>query len=548
MKPDLLGLLAFGFAGASALAVFLRPERRPVWTSRTFFLLLLAGALFTGQQRAIRANFQLWNPDESHMIGGALTLRARPVFWRDVDGNSHGPLNQFPLLAPALLGFRVDYTSARIVGAVINILTLLAVQMALAAWCSEGAGRLLVLPAWALFIFNQDPEIAQYTTEQFSAMLVAVAAAVAARVLAAGRWRPGQLWAAGLLCGAAPLGKLQSLPIAAWIFVCLAGYLAWQSRRTGASPWRPLAGLVVAALVPAVLIVGFTAWHGAFFDFRIRFLDAYLIGYTTGEVDFFTIAPPYPGLLFGLPQFLWPLIGGLLLAGAGLAWQRRPPPAALLILTAGTLLAAVAAIYLPRKPFGHYFMLLPGPLLLLLGTVAGPLLDGWRTSAFRAVAGLTALVGLSGLFVAHHFRHPEAFHRLVLQRPAIPQTLIEAVQRHVAPGELFAIWGWQPALQVFSQTVSSTRDIVTFWQIAPSAWRDYYRASYLRDITARPPVVFVDTTGPGDFAFHHAPSYRHENFPELADFIRRNYVLTETVAGCRIYIRRERAAPPPSAL
>src|SRR4051794_23955123 len=43
-----------------------------------------------------------YNPDESQLIAGAITLRIDPVPWRSVDGFTSGPLNFYPLLLPRL--------------------------------------------------------------------------------------------------------------------------------------------------------------------------------------------------------------------------------------------------------------------------------------------------------------------------------------------------------------------------------------------------------------------------------------------------------------
>ena len=48
-----------------------------------------------------------YNPDESQLLAGALTLTRDPVFWRSVDGTTSGPLNfylhphRLPGLRPA---------------------------------------------------------------------------------------------------------------------------------------------------------------------------------------------------------------------------------------------------------------------------------------------------------------------------------------------------------------------------------------------------------------------------------------------------------------
>ena len=542
MNPDLLVLLVFGSAAVSAAAAYARPGPPQFGTSRWLFILLLAAALGIGQREAIRANFQLWNPDESQMIAGALTLQDRPVFWRDVDGITHGPLNQLPLLLPALVGARIDYTSARVVGAGLTILLLFCLHLALARRHGEGIARLLVLPAWALFVFNQDPETAQYTSELMPGVLVAAGAAV----LAAGATglSRGWLFAAGAACGAAPLAKLQAAPLAAWLVLCL-GYAEY---RRGPSPagnlGRRLQWLAAGSLAPAALFVGLVAAVGAFADFRVRYLEFNLLWYSTNGEKYFNDALPLPGMIFGLGSFLWPVAAGILACGAALLAWRRPPAWAALAVAAGLVAAALFAIFFPHKPFAHYYVLLIAPLILLLGATAGPVLaalaDRFPLKGRTACAAL-ALAGLSGPVVAHHFQHPGYLRAILPTRPPVARSLIEALQHRTSPGESLAVWGWQPALYVFTQTVPATPDQLIFAQILPSRWLEFYQSRYLRALAAQRPVVFVDTMGPSDFFFfRHGETTRHENFPALRDYIDQHYVLAETVADARVFVRNDR--------
>lgn len=543
MNAELPALLAWLAAVAVALAGFARPAKR-WWTRRPVFVLLLAVALFTGQREAIRANFQLWNPDESQLIAGALTLHERPVFWRDIDGTTSGPLNLWPLLLPAAAGLRLDYTAARLVGALVTVLMLAALHAALARRLPEEAARLLVLPAWTFFIFNQDPEIAQYGSELVPALLLAAGAAAVLRSLDG---HP-RLWCGltGLAAGALPFAKLQAAPftVALLLFTALAHGRTTVGRR--ALPW-----LAAGALLPVALCLGPVALAGAFDDFLVRYLKVNLLGYTLEGARYFNDAFPTPDLVFGFESFLWPVVG-VIAAGLGLVLLRRTrPDIPAVVLSAGLVAAALLAVYLPHKPFAHYFLLLVAPLTLLLGALAGPALIGLASAvpARRLLLAALLVAGLCGFSVAHHLRHPDALRGFVRSRPPLARELIEAVQRHTRPGDGLAVWGWQPGLYVFTQTVSATPDLIVFWQIVPSAWRDFYRDRYLRALTGRPPAVFVDTTGPADFFFSRRPeTARHENFPALADFIANGYELAETAAGARVYVRRDRAGPPPAGL
>lgn len=552
MNADLSGLLAFGAALALALAYPVPPAGLRWWHGRWLFVLLLTGVLFFFQRHAILANFQLWNPDESEMLAGALKLRHHPVFWRDVDGNSHGPLNQFPLVLPALLGFRIDFTSGRIVGNLMLVLMFCCVHRTLADWVGEGAARLCVLPGWAYFIFNQEPEIAQYTTETASCLLLAAAGWFVSRLWRArGRAAAADIFWAGLLCGAAPFGKLQSAPVAAWIFFVAAFHLLRGPGLPLAARTRRVGGLLGAALLPGLFFVGLAAWGGALDYFLIAYLESNLVGYVLKGSAYFNSAYPRLDYAFGLPQFVWPVAAVIALALLGAAWRRVALDRAALAFAAGLTAASVFAIYAPHKPFGHYYVFLIAPLVLLLGATAGPVLPRLAGGlARRARLGVTALL-LAGLVVplaAHHRLNPAYFWAVLNQRSRMPTELIQAVQRLTRPDEYLEVWGWQPSLHVFAQTISTTRNIISFWPAVVSPRQDFYHAIYMHDMRAHPPVVFVDTMGPVDFFFRSAETMKHENFPELSAFIAEHYVLAETISGARIYVRKDRADRLPGQL
>lgn len=539
---DFLGYLAFAVAAAQAVALFSTTQSAAWWCNRWLFSSLLIVSLLLLQRDAIRANFQIWNPDESQLIAGAMVLQERPVFWRDVDGTTHGPLAQYPLLLPALIGARLDYTSARLVGAALVILLLVVTHLSLAAQAGDAAARMLVLPGWAWFTFNQDPEIAQYSTEFAPSLLLAVAAWPALRFLTTGDWRPADCLLCGLAAGAAPFAKLQAAPQALWIigFVLLTQFISGSTGR----PMRILA-LVGGALTPGLALALHATVGGAFEDFWIRYISVNLFGYVAEGPAWFNDAPPRPDMVFGFSQFLWPVLGAIVAGGIWIAKHPGALPGRVPWFTVGLAAATAAAIYLPRKPFGHYFILSVGPLLLLLGTVASPGLAWLRAqSPSRSTTAVVTLLvlGLCGPVAWHRSQHPHYFRAILPTRPPLPRELITSLQRHTLPGDELAVWGWQPGLYVFTQTRSATRDLIVFWQIVPSPWREHYRSRYLRDFTARRPVAFVDTTGPADFFFFNRErEARHDNFIALRDMIARDYVLAETVAGARIYVRRDRA-------
>src|SRR5882757_8822920 len=112
--PTLLLFLRFWQAVRAATATPNRPAVSPGWRDGAVLGLFLL---------AWRWPFLLvareFNPDESQLIAGALTLTRDPVFWRSVDGNTAGPFDFYALLPLHWLGLPLDYFTARLTGLLI---------------------------------------------------------------------------------------------------------------------------------------------------------------------------------------------------------------------------------------------------------------------------------------------------------------------------------------------------------------------------------------------------------------------------------------------
>ena len=72
------------------------------------------------------------------------------------------------------------------------------------------------------------------------------------------------------------------------------------------------------------------------------------------------------------------------------------------------------------------------------------------------------------------------------------------------------------------------------------AQREYFRARFLADVRANHPAFFVDAIGEGDFIHRDLAREGHESFPELADYIRREYVQINGTEPIRVYVNRAR--------
>ncbi len=523
-------------------------------------------------------NRQYPDPDESQLIAGALTLQHDPIFWRSVDGSTHGPVDEWPLLPVLFARGALDFTGARLVT------TLLAWIEVLSAWLifrhlySANTAGLLALPLLAVHSFTHAWSFVAYCSEHVPDALLALASWSLLTT-----WRPsgtgppilGRLFAAGIFLGAIPFAKLQAAPIAA---VAFAGGI-WFTLVSNSSSWghrvRAVGALFGGAAVLPAIILGMVLAFGIWSDFLYSYiLDNIRVGRPFGDVvpsdnavpllnsvrfaggrEFTWAETPrmfieLGGSIFGFNEFvLWVIAfgtGGLFFLPWFTAWHRRCAAFAV-----AALLIAILAAMAPGRAFIHYLQLSIFPAGLFGGLIAGALLEDIPGKGFVAglsLRGVQIVVMIAFLVcglvpqIAWRAREPQPFlgqftetHGALVRSEASQEIL-----RHANAGETLGIWGWAPRFWVETGLIRATRDGNNARQINPPRYRQYFRARFIRDLVKSQPPVFIDAIGPGNFMFEDRAEYGHETFPELGEYIEKNYYLARDVEGSRIYLRNDR--------
>ncbi|HEY8993866.1 MAG TPA: hypothetical protein VIM71_04225, partial [Lacunisphaera sp.] len=481
-----------------------------------------------------------FNPDESQLIAGAITLTHDPVFWRSVDGTTSGPLNFYALLPLHWLGLPLDYFSARLTGLFLIWGALWLCHRTLIRLFDETAAWLGVLPFLIFFSTVTNNDLIHYSSEHPSLLLTAGAVA-----LLAGR-KPGdmiRLAGASFLAGCLPLGKLQTAPL----FLVLLGWALWQSRsNAGWGSWlRRSIVAVLMAMLPLAGIMIMVSSAGQteaavhrYFLTNLHYVDnAPSMAESLREFD---RAAKGESMLFPV---LTPVVALLLVSVLINVIQRRKPPT-LLVVGGWLTFAATVAILTPRRGFLHYILLLPIPLTVLLGSAIG----GWwvqlSSSRLRwwCALGLAGLGGILPLTLRSLQRTPDTMGNFAYEWRHPRTSASVVVKALTGPQDSLAIWGWANRLYVETGLPQATRDAHSVWSIVPGSQRDYHRSVYLADMRRHQPAVFVDAVGPGAFTFDDRAAQGHEIFPELDEYIRLNYVFVRDLGEARIYARKDLAS------
>lgn len=489
-----------------------------------------------------------FNPDESQLIAGAITLEEDPVFWRSVDGTTSGPLNFYALLPTHWLGIPADYFNARLTGLLMVWIALWAGYGLISRTYGPAHGILGMVPALTFFALATDSDFIHYTSEHLSIALIMLSAFLLWKAqvgAASGKGYPRASWLlAGITMGMLPWAKLQAAPFAA--FLALWGTSAAFCRTD--LPWafrmREVLLLAGAAIAPALLFVAMVVWSGQWHHFYSSYVQNNILYASAGD------SVPYilhamrrmsaPTQSF--PSFLLAPMFVVTLTAVAAVIHRRMPGA---LFWTGLVIVAAAtvAVLAPRRAFHHYLLFLILPIAWW-GAASLSELMGWLDGKpKRIMLGLAFVLIGAGVPLVARSRLPVPFmygrFEDSWRNPhSSPGKLIRELRQS---GDRLAMWGWNCQIYVESQLAQATREAHSTRQIQESVQRDsYYRPRYMADLRATTPAFFIDAVGPGSFYFDDRSQYSHETFPELEEYVAEHYVLVHDYERMRVYLRKDR--------
>jgi len=489
------------------------------------------------------------NPDEAQILAGAITLQHFPVYWKFVDGSTHGPLCEYLLLAANWLGAPLNYVTARALAAGLQGLALIGVWGTLRCFTSERLARLAILPGLAFWSFVSWHDFVHYSTELPGIPLLALAGWAVAAVLASpsSSHRDALLLYLGGLClGAVPFAKLQSAPQAA-AMAAIALLLLWFAHRDPLRLFARRAGwLVLGGVTPVVAVLVFLLVYGL----QDQFWSSYIlnnVGYTgLGQHPL----KEMPGWFFHFAStssaFAWFLSGCI---GFALLYARpgagRPAPLRIGIMVSWLLLGvAYVCVLSSSREAAHYLHLLVIPAATLSGFVLAAATSDPSDDPGRLRPRWTPVLLFGLLAVAPQlYDRASTWHqylgRLAAHEKVPLSDTARFIRERAQPGDTLAMWGWEPGLFVDTGLAQGTREAHSACQLTTWPMQAFYVERYVRDMLRRRPVWFVDAVGPGGFIYEDRREFAHERTAPLRDLIARDYVLLAEFKNKRIYRLRD---------
>jgi hypothetical protein len=532
-----MGITAFALLGGwvvagASNAVGERRGRDGIWSGFIILAFLLAWRwpfLFSATE---------YNPDESQILAGSITLSHDPVFWRAVDGTTSGPLNFYALLPIHWLGAPIDYFTARLTGLLLVWAALLAAYSLLKRNYGLAAARLGILPAAVFFGLVHEWDFIHYSSEHVSIALFAVAACLLwDRTVAGGR----AFCLGGLIAGLMPWAKLQAGPLG-FVLIVLGCYRCYSASRPG-EKLRHLLPFLFSAALPTLLFIAVICATGQTETFLKNYFLQNIQYVAGGESLIADLADlrDRAAETHLLPLFLLAELVSLVTAGVWMI-RRRECPDRIWMKAAFFSLLATLSVLVPGRGFLHYTLFMLMPLTLWGGSAVGYLFTGMPN--FHRKWSSLALLGCFGGLLPLGFRllqpKPDMIGKLAYDW-RYPRTPLGNILKHSAQrGDSLAVWGWYPRLHVESGLPQATRDGYTYWSIVPSPVRDYHQRAFLQDLEKNSPVFFIDAVGPQSYYFTDRLTEAHEIVPRLREYIGKNYALLIDFGYSRFYVRRDR--------
>ena len=492
-----------------------------------------------------------FNPDESQLAAGALTLLHDPVYWRSVDGTTSGPIN-FYALVPFLAWDGLPPVFATRLGGLIFLWGSLTLTFAfLRRACGTTAALLGLLPVWLFAAVATDWDFVHCSSEQVSLPLIAGSALLLQAAVRAGSPPSGWRWhLSALLAGLLPWAKLQSALFAAAL-TAVAMILALRAEGAGLrARLRALTTYLAWVLVPTFCFFALAIPGGQLRHLYASYIVNNLI-YASARPDFLAAATGLGRITLLTGYFPLLLATTLTLAVLGVvgALACRRGPVWLLGAGWGGMLLATYTVLKPGLPAPHYLFY----LLLPCAWLAAASIHHFGEGFPRLRPLLVLWILAAGLLLPLTLRHQHGPPDLTVFQPQCYQPdddrLGAILGAFAQQGDTLAVWGWAPRLFVTSRLPQGTRDGNAGRQIQHSSQRDnYYRPRFIEDLQRNRPTWFVDAVGPGRFEYQHRAHLAHDAFADMAAEVRAHYRFVADCYNARIYVRADLPAQRPEAV
>lgn len=527
--------------------IIYRPKFVKILEKESVFLILLVGLIFICRLPYLFLNIEL-NPDESLMVAQSMKLSIDPIFWRDVDGVTGGPLLSYILLISKLfLGDLIDYSNARITGLVLISLSTICSYFAIKNFISKEAARVAILVMATFYAFATEADYIHYSSEHVSIAVISILLLIVSQITSYKKTNL-LLFGTGFLIGLTPFTKLQCLPI---IFVIGLLFLVKIYKDRG-----KLASFVGGGITCLILFLLYLHYYELYENFyytyiKVNFLNDSKIAYNirfenwrkylfNTNLNFFDFKPIfYTALIFMLFNAL----------GTLFKISKIKDISSKTLFIFFLVIASFFSILRTGRNYPHYLHFAVIPLVFYIAYVISKYFVNGneevnKSSRIMKILSLSIIVLLTFVdFAAYHFIS-NSFKKETYNLSQNYYSVTEEsdyIASLLSEYEKITIWGWEPKIFIKSRTIQATRDAIPYYAIGTlsfkvsSSVQEYYRNRFMSDLDGVKPELFIDATGPNNFSYRENYWNHDRSFPKLGTYIKRNYNFIGKIGNARMY-------------
>ena len=436
------------------------------------FLSLSLATLLICRLPGILLNVEL-NPDESLMLAEAITFKSKWIFWKFVDGSTHGPLNVLPLIIPSLFGFDIDYVSGRFVSIGLIGLSLLLFYRTTAIFFGYKVARLSYLVPFAFFSLTEYFDFIHFSSEHVPIFLLSIAIYLFSELWKNQKCLNSSLFVLGIVLGCIPFSKLQAVPIALFISLSTFYLLILRERTILTILYFTISGLLVPCIV-LFTIYSFGVWNEFWNSYVLDNLNYSkggstllftLKGYVYNLIFYHDDATSYlgSGCRHFSPAFaiLPVLLGLVILLKLISKWYRFYNHMKVILFFGFLFLVSLFSVAKAGRLVSHYLLFLVFPLSLITSLIYSELFHSinqilkWKRSAtftyFKLVFSLSVSIIVLYFSILHKttFLNNLSFQNylhsyvgnLYPTNNAEPSYITQQLLEHTEPNDHIVVWG-----------------------------------------------------------------------------------------------------------
>lgn len=531
--------------------IIIRYAHKSESSSRYIYSYLTLGSIGIIGFRLPDLVLPMLNYDEADWVVYAATLWKKPIFWRDVDATTSGPLNIYPLLIIKILGGKINYFTLRLFSLLFCCIpTFIFSFQVLKKYATPLISTVLTAPLAVAFATLNETDLVSFDSTYIPMVVIAFAYQLLLSIEYI-KYKVPAAMALAFILGLLPFFKLQTVPVG----IGLGLWLLYKAHFLWRLPIRSIFYILISSLVPSIL-VGICVFA---LNIQTDFWESYVrnnllyaeVGVVGQEKDWWfkvrvplyliSVSPTISSFFYSFGAIS--LVSSLYCFINFTRMQLKNK-----IDLVGSIVVFSLSYYSISQPGNicHYYLILLIVPLFFLTSIsflnARKLFDSheWNYQIVMYILFLSATIGLQGFVnIGNGSLGVKIINEGYRGMGSTP--LIEEMKKFVKPNDYIAVLGCRSDIYVFTNTLLGIRESQTVRMHFPfkNQQVDYYQNRIASDIITNKPKLVIDAALNSNISYPYNDSTTmYENYSIVQQAIDSNYSYYATVDKIRILVRK----------